>query len=124
MKFTMNVALQYMGFKGEGIVTDKCLINKTHFPYRTPMDKQYTSELILIAVRNPLDVIVSFFQMIGSQTHTQSFLEPINEGPIKHFWDEFFTQDVLIWLRWHDFWMEKIKTQEVPVFFFRFEDLL
>jgi hypothetical protein len=61
MKFTLNVTLQYSGFKGEGIVKDKCWINKTHFPYRTPMDREYKSEVIILAVRNPLDVFVSFF---------------------------------------------------------------
>jgi hypothetical protein len=61
MKFTLNIGLQYMGFKGEGIVSKKCLINKSHFPMRSPMDKEYQSDAILLAVRNPLDVFVSFF---------------------------------------------------------------
>lgn len=50
-----------MGFKGEGIVNERCVINKTHFPYRFPFDHQYSTDLILLAVRNPLDVFVSFF---------------------------------------------------------------
>lgn len=66
MKFTLNVTLQYSGFKGEGTVKDKCWINKTHFPYRTPMNREYNSEVIILAVRNPLDVFVSFFQMVGT----------------------------------------------------------
>jgi hypothetical protein len=66
MKFTLNVTLQYSGFKGEGIVKDKCWINKTHFPYRTPMDREYESEVVILAVRNPLDVFVSFFQMVAT----------------------------------------------------------
>ena len=32
MKFTLNMALQFQGFKGEGIYKDMCWINKTHFP--------------------------------------------------------------------------------------------
>jgi len=41
MKFTLNVALQYCGFKGEGIV-DPCIwINKSHYPFRIPFDKSY-----------------------------------------------------------------------------------
>ena len=66
MKFTLNSSLQFSGFKGEGIVDDRCWINKTHFPFRTPMDKPYGTQLVLCAVRNPLDVVVSFFQMIGT----------------------------------------------------------
>jgi hypothetical protein len=79
MKFTLNVSLQYSGFKGEGIVKEKCWINKTHFPFRTPFDKEYTSNMIILAVRNPLDVFVSFFNMIATQTHTKSFIEDIND---------------------------------------------
>ena len=28
------------------------------------------------------------------------------------------------WLEWHDFWMDKVKRSNIPIFFFRFEDLL
>ena len=59
MKFNMNVALQFSGFKGEGIVDEKIWINKTHFPYRFPFDDSYSTNLILCCVRNPLDVFVS-----------------------------------------------------------------
>jgi hypothetical protein len=29
-----------------------------------------------------------------------------------------------MWLEWHDYWMEKVKQSKVPIYFFRFEDLL
>lgn len=29
-----------------------------------------------------------------------------------------------MWLEWHDYWFEKVKTSSIPIFFFRFEDLL
>jgi hypothetical protein len=61
MKFSLSVELQYSGFKGEGIVKDRCWINKSHFPYRFPFDQQWDTDLVLLAVRNPLDVFVSFF---------------------------------------------------------------
>jgi len=41
MKFCLTVQLQFQGFKGEGIVKDRCWINKSHFPFRTPMDSEY-----------------------------------------------------------------------------------
>lgn len=124
MKFTLNVALQYSGFKGEGIVKDKVWINKTHFPFRTPMDKEYNSEAVILAVRNPLDVFVSFFNMVASQTHTKTIAEDITDGRIGEYWDRFFESDVRMWVEWHDFWMDRIRASQVPVFLFRFEDLL
>mmetsp|Transcript_2119 Transcript_2119/g.3180 ORF Transcript_2119/g.3180 Transcript_2119/m.3180 type:complete len:110 (-) Transcript_2119:482-811(-) len=80
--------------------------------------------MVLLAVRNPLDAIYSFFQMIATQSHTKSFLEDINHPDIKPFWDRFFEDNIRIYKKWHDFWMEKVRTSDVPIYFFRFEDLL
>jgi hypothetical protein len=124
MKFTLNVTLQYSGFKGEGIVKDRCWINKTHFPYRTPMDRLYDTQVIILAVRNPLDVFVSFFQMVGTQTHTKSMNEDFNSQGIKEYWQHFFETDVRMWKQWHDYWMDKVRESKIPIYFFRFEDLL
>ena len=41
MKFSLNVALQYSGFKAEGIVDERVWINKSHFPFRIPFDMSY-----------------------------------------------------------------------------------
>lgn len=63
--------------------------------------------------------------MLGTQTHTKSFKEDIIKHPqIKEYWDMFYESDLRCWLEWHDFWMEKVRTSQVPIFFFRFEDLL
>jgi hypothetical protein len=32
--------------------------------------------------------------------------------------------EVRIWKKWHDYWIEKAKSKKVPVYFFRFEDLM
>lgn len=124
MKFTLNVSLQYQGFKGEGIVKDRCWINKTHFPFRTPLDCEYDTQMVILAVRNPLDVFVSFFNMIGTQSHTKSFREDITSPEIASYWNSFFESDLKCWKEWHDYWMDVIENSELPVFFFRFEDLL
>ena len=80
--------------------------------------------MVILAVRNPLDVFVSFFQMIATETHTKTFQEDLNHPDVKPYWDYFFASDVLCWLEWHDYWMEKVKNSKVPIYFFRFEDLL
>jgi len=48
--------------------------------------------------------------MIGRQTHTKSFIEDINAENIKEYWEMFFDSDLRVWLEWHDFWMEKVRT--------------
>jgi hypothetical protein len=62
--------------------------------------------------------------MIVTQTHSRTCKESILSENLKHFWDDFFETDVKSWLKWHDYWMEKVKTSSIPVYFFRFEDLL
>jgi hypothetical protein len=51
-------------------------------------------------------------------------VEEINKMPVKAWWDNFFASDVKMWMEWHDYWMEKVKTSSIPIYFFRFEDLL
>lgn len=50
--------------------------------------------------------------------------EDLLQDGIKEYWDKFFESDVKMWLEWHDYWMEKVKTSKIPIYFFRFEDLL
>ena len=124
MHFSLNTSLQYQGFKGEGIVKERCWINKTHFPFRAPFDREYESQVIILAVRNPLDVINSFFNMIATQSHTLSHDNDVDDPNISPYWEMFFQTDVDMWFEWHQYWMEKIKTSDIPIYFFRFEDLL
>jgi hypothetical protein len=50
--------------------------------------------------------------------------EDFNQNGIKESWEKFLESDIKMWLEWHDYWMEKVRTSEVPIYFFRFEDLL
>ena len=36
VRHASNVALQFCGFKAEGIIDERTWINKTHFPYVLP----------------------------------------------------------------------------------------
>jgi hypothetical protein len=122
MKFNLNVSLQFAGFKGEGIVDNRIWISKTHFPLRMPYDREYKSNIVLCCVRNPLDVFVSEFVQISSMTHNLS----INENFSKDFeeWDWMIRHETKVWKKWHEYWIEKAQSNEVPVYFFRYEDLL
>lgn len=43
---------------------------------------------------------------------------------ISAYWDSFIESDLRMWVEWHDYWMLKVKEKSIPIFFFRFEDLL
>ena len=62
--------------------------------------------------------------MVGTQTHTKSMNEDFSQIGIKEHWDKFLESDIEMWLQWHDYWLDKVRTSEVPIYFFRFEDLL
>ena len=81
MKFNLNVALQYTGFKGEGITDSRCLIQKTHFPYRFPYQKIFGTQVVLCCVRNPLDVFPSQFLQFATMTHNKDINEDITTYP-------------------------------------------
>ena len=36
----------------------------------------------------------------------------------------FLETDFKCWNKWHDHWVQKAKKLEIPIYFFRFEDLL
>jgi hypothetical protein len=69
------VALQFAGFKGEGIHDRRVWINKTHFPVRFPYDRSYNTNAVVCCVRNPLDVIVSQFNFLVTLTHNKQIKE-------------------------------------------------
>lgn len=60
-----------MGFKGEGIIDKRTWIVKTHYP-DLPGTYEYSTEKCILVVRNPLDSIVSFFNLICTTSHEKS----------------------------------------------------
>mmetsp|Transcript_18614 Transcript_18614/g.17707 ORF Transcript_18614/g.17707 Transcript_18614/m.17707 type:complete len:142 (+) Transcript_18614:590-1015(+) len=123
MLFQLNVSLQYAGFKGEGINDNRVLMNKSHFPARFPYDAAYSTNAVLVCVRNPLDVLVSSLNFLVTLTHNKQ----INEDYTKIFpqiWETCIKEDISMWKMWHQYWIEKAEKQEMPVFFVRYEDVL
>jgi len=62
------MSVQLDGLKGEEIWDETVWIAKSHHPYPTRVVVPLEANKIICVVRNPLDVIVSFFQMIITST--------------------------------------------------------
>ena len=77
--------------------------------------------MVICCVRNPLDVFVSELIFFASMTHSKDINEDISTFPE---WDIHIALNVRVWKRWHDQWMAIARSGRVPVYFFRFEDLL
>jgi len=124
LKWYMNVALQYSGFKAEGIVNEQVWINKSHFPCRFPFDKEYNSDFALVCIRNPLDVIVSFFNMALGMTHTNTIKGDFLDEKLIKYWKTWITNNCRLYRQWHEWWLNLAENTNVPVYFFRFEDVI
>ena len=76
-----------MGLLGEGLVDKRVWVVKTHYPERYGKSKFYAEKAILV-FRNPMDAIVSLFNMVATGSHTKSIhnLDFINFAKI---WTEF-----------------------------------
>ena len=67
----VNVILQMSGMKGEDTVDDTTWIVKTHSPYIMPFQRPFYCNKNLVVVRNPLDVIISWYQLVVTGNHVQ-----------------------------------------------------
>ena len=115
------MALQFSGFKGEGITDGRVWIQKTHFPYKFPYQYPFNTQVVLCCVRNPMDVFVSQFIQLCTMTHNKNTIEDFTQFPQ---WKLHIEQEVKIWRYWNEYWIAKAREQAVPIYFFRFEDLL
>lgn len=83
----LNKDLMMMGLAGEGLVDKRVMVVKTHYPERYGKTKFYAERAILL-VRNPLDAIVSLFNMVCTGSHNKS----IHDDDFTKFssaWDDF-----------------------------------
>jgi hypothetical protein len=89
MKHSPNVALQFCGFKGEGLMDNRAWIKKSHYPIKFHFMKGFESEIAVICTRNPLDCSPSLFYLCFTLTHVVSFKEKLIDAPMWEFWEKF-----------------------------------
>lgn len=89
---------------------------------RLPYDKEYKTNLVVICVRNPLDIFPSEFLQVCTLSHNLGIKEDFNE--VFPEWDHVIKVETKLWEKWHHYWIEKAQSSEVPIIFTRFEDLL
>ena len=80
------IALQYSGFKGEGIKDNSIWITKTHFPLVFPFQTRHEYDYVVICSRYELDTDVSFYYNVYTNTHGLAFNNELTKDPIKPYW--------------------------------------
>ena len=89
LKHSSNVALQFCGFKAEGITDERTWINKTHFPYVLPFQWNWSSDIAVVCTRYQLDADPSFFYLLYTNCHSASFENTMTDEPIYSYWKSF-----------------------------------
>ena len=71
---SLNKALYTAGLVGEGLVDKRVWVIKTHYPERYGGTK-FGAERCILLVRNPLDCMLSLFNLLATSTHDLSVAE-------------------------------------------------
>lgn len=84
--------LRDKGMHGEGVVDSRVWIVKTHYPERFEVCPFKANKCVLL-VRNPIDAIVSLFNMNATATHNYSIS---NSDWTKHYdlFEEFYDREI------------------------------
>ena len=61
-----------MGMKGEDIVDDTIWVGKSHSPWCMPYAPVFHCNKMVVIVRNPLDVIVSWLNLLSFACHNST----------------------------------------------------
>ena len=119
IKHTAFQSLNEFGFIGEEVFDDKAWIVKTHCPGQISPNK-FTANKCILVVRNPMDAIVSLYNLLTTKSHDCSITEEEFEKNRSCF-DEFASIIINNWRDFQSFWMDEPK---IPTYVVRFEDLL
>lgn len=90
---------------------------KTHFPERYGW-REFGAQRALLLVRNPVNAIRSYFNMLLTGTHTHS-IAPSEYSRFGEVWQQHVKEEVVFWLEYHRWWL----SQPVPLRVVRYEDL-
>jgi hypothetical protein len=119
----VNVHLQMQGLKGEHIVDDTVWIVKTHSPWIMPDAPVFHCNKMIVIVRNPLDVIISFLHLFSLGNHVQKAPFEYHERHPK-WWDNWVRFCGRRLAKWYRTLMLDAKLKRLPVLFLRFEDMV
>jgi hypothetical protein len=118
----LNQQLVDAGMLGEGFVDGRVFAIKTHFPERLGRCQVRAPRAILV-VRNPFDAIVSYFNMVVTETHTET-VEDHEFLRLASMWDAFLREETEVWKQFHQHWLAKAVASKVVVKVVRYEDLV
>jgi len=119
-----STSLQITGLAGEEIVDDRVFIIKAHHPGLFPGVIEFDSTKVLMCVRNPLDVLVSFASLVNTLSHTAE-PEFSYATDFPEWWDWWVKDQAEKHANYFNTMIDACTTGgKNPVYITRFEDLL
>jgi hypothetical protein len=108
---------------GEGITqqTKTCFV-KTHWPERTGC-RIFEGHRVILIIRNPFDAIDSYWNLNVTNTHTETVTDEIYESH-RDMFEKLVKNEIQVWYDFHLYWLEKSRTEHLPLLLIRFEDLI
>ena len=79
---------------------------------------------MLICTRYVVDCMVSFFYLIYTNTHGIAFENKFTEDPLYPKWLDYQRRCTEMANKWYSYWFEVAETSDIPIYFFRFEDVI
>ncbi|CDW77353.1 fbox domain containing protein [Stylonychia lemnae] len=122
-RYMVNLALQMQGFKGQSVIDDRVWMVKTHYPDGFNVELDYETNKVALCVRNPLDVLASQFSFLFTWTHSKNTEQEFHKD-FQDTWERLAKYQLHEWIAFHKWWIDYAKAKEVPLFFFRYEDII
>lgn len=120
MKRKLNKSLRAQGLYGEGKTDKRVWVVKTHYPERKG-SVEFNAQKCILLVRDPIDAIVSLFNLNATSTHNFSISNK-DWGKHMDIFEDFLEREIEIWVKFHEYWMAS--NLRIPVYIVKYEDLL
>ena len=115
---TLSMALQRCGVRGEGVVDERCWVVKSHYPERRGCEAFAAARGVLL-VRNPWDVIDSYFNMTLTNSHNTTMRDD-QYARFAPLFRELAKAEARVWCRFNRWWL----AAPLPLLVVRYEDLV
>lgn len=108
--------------KGENVVDDTVWVVKSHYPWPLPHVPVYEANKLLVVVRNPLDTVISWINLLQMNSHSAK--SPF-ACELEHpgYFDWLLKETCTYIKNWTSSVMTVARLRKLPVLFLRFEDL-
>jgi hypothetical protein len=118
---SLSIALaERFDLVGEGVTNTPFV--KTHWPERMGCRKFPTSRAVLL-IRNPYDASDSCWNLNVTNTHTDKVTYGVYEQ-YGDFYSDYIGNEIEVWCRFHEFWLDCCGNSGIPILLVRYEDLI